>query len=104
MADALSTLADDPRSPLMVRMAGSTRAGFKAGDVSIAVSPCSVIACAGNAQIFDDLEEAFETPFINRCEEDEAEVLRILSEMLPKKSGQHQIQLNSGIILNRIKK
>lgn len=55
----------------MVQLAGLTRQGFRAGDVSTVMSPRTVLAWAENMQQFDDLDFAFETSFLNRCDEGE---------------------------------
>lgn len=55
----------------MVRMAEQTRIGFAAGDVSTVMSPRTVISWAENYRIFGDLDYAFETAFLNRCDESE---------------------------------
>lgn len=55
----------------MVQLAGLTRQGFKAGDVSTVMSPRTVLAWAENVQQFEDLDFAFETSFLNRCDEGE---------------------------------
>lgn len=53
----------------MVRMAGLTRKGFMAGDLSTVMSPRTVINWAENAQIFEDLDFAFTLTFLNKCDE-----------------------------------
>ena len=55
----------------MVRMAGLTRAGFAAGDVSVVMSPRTVISWAQNYRVFGNLDFAFVTAFLNRCDEAE---------------------------------
>lgn len=55
----------------MVRMAGLTRTGFAAGDVSVVMSPRTVISWARNYRVFGDLDFAFVTAFLNRCDEAE---------------------------------
>lgn len=55
----------------MVRLANLTRVGFEARDVSVVMSPRTVIAWAENYRIFGDLDYAFETAFLNRCDESE---------------------------------
>ena len=55
----------------MVRMAELTRTGFAAGDLSTLMSPRTVICWAENYRSFRDLEFAFETAFLNRCDEAE---------------------------------
>lgn len=53
----------------MVRMAGLTRKGFIAGDLSTVMSPRTVINWADNAQIMGDMEFAFKLTFLNKCDE-----------------------------------
>jgi cobaltochelatase CobS len=55
----------------MVRTAEQTRIGFQAGDVSTLMSPRTVICWAENYRTFGNLEYAFETAFLNRCDEAE---------------------------------
>lgn len=55
----------------MVRMAAQTRIGFAAGDVSTLMSPRSVISWAANWITFRDIDYAFETAFLNRCDSSE---------------------------------
>ena len=59
----------------MVRTAEQTRVGFQAGDVSTLMSPRSVISWADNFRLFRDLDYAFETAFLNRCDEAERPVV-----------------------------
>ena len=61
----------DENLPLMVRMAGLTRNGFRSGDVSTVMSPRTVLAWAENARLFGDIDYAFRTAFLNRCDESE---------------------------------
>ena len=55
----------------MVRMANLTRTGFAAGDVSVVMSPRTVISWAQNYRVFGDVDFAFHTAFLNRCDEAE---------------------------------
>ena len=55
----------------MVRTAEQTRTGFQAGDISTLMSPRTVICWAENYRSFGDLEYAFETAFLNRCDEND---------------------------------
>lgn len=55
----------------MVRLANLTRAGFAAGDVSVVMSPRTVMSWAQNLRVFGDLDFAFHTAFLNRCDEAE---------------------------------
>lgn len=52
----------------MVALAALTRKGFAVGDLSLLMSPRTVITWAENAQIFHDLRLAFELSFLNKCE------------------------------------
>ncbi|TNE30591.1 MAG: cobaltochelatase subunit CobS [Alphaproteobacteria bacterium] len=60
---------------LMVRMAHLTRQGFKAGDLSVVMSPRTVLHWAENYLIFDDLAHAFRITFMNRTDPMEHRVL-----------------------------
>ena len=66
---ALAT--DDGRKTVasMVRMAGLTRKGFIAGDLSTVMSPRTVINWAENMQIMNDIDIAFKLSFMNKCDE-----------------------------------
>lgn len=55
----------------MVRMAGLTRTGYQAGDVSTVMSPRTVLSWAENARQFADIDFGFRTAFLNRCDEGE---------------------------------
>ena len=60
----------------MVALAGLTREGFAAGDLSTVMSPRTVITWAENTVIFeDDLEFAFRVTFLNKCEEAERPIV-----------------------------
>ena len=52
----------------MVALAGLTRKGFAVGDLSLLMSPRTVISWAENIVIFHDLKLAFELSFLNKCE------------------------------------
>lgn len=52
----------------MVDVAGMTRSGFAAGDVSTLMSPRTTIHWAENFEIFDNLESAFRLSFLNKCD------------------------------------
>lgn len=53
----------------MVALAELTRQGFANGDLSLVMSPRSVISWAENTEIFGDPGLAFELSFLNRCDE-----------------------------------
>jgi cobaltochelatase CobS len=60
----------------MVSMANLTREGLKAGDISIVMSPRTVITWAENAKIFDgDVDGAFRMTFLNKCDETEKPIV-----------------------------
>lgn len=60
----------------MVAMANLTREGLKAGDLSIVMSPRTVITWAENAKIFDnDIDAAFRMTFLNKCDETEKPIV-----------------------------
>ncbi|MEM7216785.1 MAG: cobaltochelatase subunit CobS [Pseudomonadota bacterium] len=53
----------------MVSVADLTRKGFINGDVSVVMSPRTVLTWAENAQIFNDVGFAFRVTFLNKCDE-----------------------------------
>jgi len=53
----------------MVSVADLTRQGFINGDVSIVMSPRTVLTWAQNAEIFSDVGFAFRVTFLNKCDE-----------------------------------
>jgi cobaltochelatase CobS len=69
--------ARDGRKTLhaMVSLAGLTRSGFVAGDISTVMSPRTVITWAENAAIFGDLGFAFRVTFLNKCDEAERPII-----------------------------
>ncbi len=65
--------ADDPeqRSLIakMVSVAELTRRGFVNGDLSVVMSPRTVLTWAENTKIFNDVGFAFRVSFLNKCDE-----------------------------------
>jgi cobaltochelatase CobS len=59
----------------MVTMAGLTRTGFVAGEISTVMSPRTVIMWAENTQIFGDVRKAFQLTFLNKCDEGERSII-----------------------------
>ena len=55
----------------MIAVAGLTRDGFAAGDLSTVMSPRTVISWAENLGIFGDPASAFRLAFVNKCDEAE---------------------------------
>ena len=68
----------------MVAVAGMTRVGFAAGDLSTVMSPRTVISWAENLEIIGDIVEAFELAFGNTCDPAERP---ILAEYLQRAMG-----------------
>jgi cobaltochelatase CobS len=59
----------------MVALAGLTRAGYDAGDLSMLMSPRTVITWAENLDLFKDPALAFQLSFANKCDTEEQRVL-----------------------------
>jgi len=59
----------------MVEMAGLTRNGFMAGDISTVMSPRTVMSWGDNAKIFDDIDYGFRVTFLNKCDELERPII-----------------------------
>jgi len=55
----------------MIVVAGLTRDGFAAGDLSTVMSPRTVISWAENIAIFGNAATAFRLAFVNKCDEAE---------------------------------
>lgn len=76
----------------MVSVAELTRQGFINGDISIVMSPRTVIMWAENTRIFNDLGFAFRMTFLNKCDETERSIVaeyfqRCIGEELPESSA-----------------
>ncbi len=67
--------ADPVALAAMVAVAGMTRVGFAAGDLSTVMSPRTVISWAENTQIFGDVVAAFDLAFGNTCDPAERPIL-----------------------------
>lgn len=59
----------------MVALAGMTRIGFIAGDISTVMSPRTVLHWAQNYPIFHSLEMSFAFAFLNKCDEAERSLI-----------------------------
>ena len=59
----------------MVSLADLTRQGFVNGDISVVMSPRTVLTWAENAKIFDDVAFGFRVTFLNKCDELERPVI-----------------------------
>ena len=76
----------------MVSVAELTRQGFINGDISIVMSPRTVIMWAENAPIFGDHGFAFRLTFLNKCDDTEKSIVaeyyqRCMGEELPESSA-----------------
>jgi cobaltochelatase CobS len=88
----LDKLVDKKALSHMVSVAELTRQGFINGDISIVMSPRTVIMWAENARIFNDMGFAFRLTFLNKCDETERSIVaeyyqRCLGEELPESSA-----------------
>jgi cobaltochelatase CobS len=59
----------------MVQMAGLTRKGFMAGDISCVMSPRTVLTWAENNSIFESVKLSFCLTFLNKCDEEEKTII-----------------------------
>jgi cobaltochelatase CobS len=59
----------------MVALAELTRRAFAAGDLSLLMSPRTLISWAENVEIFGDAVQAFRLSFLNKCDEAERPVV-----------------------------
>lgn len=59
----------------MVTLAGLTRKGFESGDLSLLMSPRTVITWAENCEVFGNPALAFRYAFLNKCDETEQAVV-----------------------------
>jgi len=80
---------EKPLIAQMVQMANLTREGFMKGDISVVMSPRTIITWAENYLIFKDLETAFRLSFLNRCDDLEKPVIaeyyqRVFGKDLPE--------------------
>jgi cobaltochelatase CobS len=93
--DIVVSKLPDMKRPMvsnMVSVADLTRQGFMNGDISIVMSPRTVIMWAENAKIFGDYGFAFRLTFLNKCDETERSIVaeyyqRCMGEELPESSA-----------------
>ena len=83
---------DKKKAGHMVSVAALTRQGFVNGDISIVMSPRTVIMWAENAGIFNDYGLAFRMTFLNKCDETERAIVaeyyqRCMGEELPESAS-----------------
>ena len=80
----------------MVAVADLTRRGFINGDVSVVMSPRTVLTWAENAEIFGDVGFAFRLTFLNKCDELERP---IVAEYYQRCMGEDLGDATAGITL-----
>ncbi len=80
----------------MVSVAELTRRGFINGDVSVVMSPRTVLTWAQNAEIFGDIGFAFRVTFLNKCDELERP---IVAEYYQRCMGEDLGDATAGITL-----
>ena len=80
----------------MVSVAELTRRGFVNGDVSVVMSPRTVLTWAQNAEIFGDIGFAFRLTFLNKCDELERP---IVAEYYQRCMGEDLGDATAGIAL-----
>ncbi len=80
----------------MVAVADLSRRGFINGDISVVMSPRTVITWAENAEIFGDVGFAFRLSFLNKCDELERP---IVSEYYQRCLGEDLGEATRGLIL-----
>ena len=83
----------------MVSVADLTRKGFINGDVSIVMSPRTVLTWAQNAEIFGDVGFALRVTFLNKCDELERP---IVAEYYQRCMGEDLGDATRGITLNAL--
>jgi cobaltochelatase CobS len=59
----------------MIKVAQLTRSAFENGDISVIMSPRTVISWAQNFLIFNDITHSFNISFLNKCDETEKPVI-----------------------------
>ena len=59
----------------MIKLANLTRNGFENGDISILMSPRTVISWAQNYKIFKDIIDSFKLTFLNKCDDLEKPII-----------------------------
>ena len=80
----------------MVSVADLTRKGFINGDISIVMSPRTVLNWAENAEIFSDIGFGFRVTFLNKCDELERP---IIAEYYQRCMGEDLGDASKGITL-----
>ena len=82
----------------MVSVADLTRKGFINGDISIVMSPRTVLNWAENAEIFSDVGFGFRVTFLNKCDELERP---IIAEYYQRCMGEDLGDASKGITLTK---
>ncbi len=76
----------------LVSFANLVRASFLAGDVSVTLSPRTVVMWAENTLIFQDVVKAFEVTFFNKCD---TESYPVIAELYQRVFG---VELKSSVV------
>jgi len=84
----------------MVSVADLTRRGFINGDISVVMSPRTVLTWAENTDIFNDVGFAFRVTFLNKCDELERP---IVAEYYQRCLGEDLGDATRGILLKAAK-
>ncbi|MEY2618988.1 MAG: hypothetical protein RL522_1990 [Pseudomonadota bacterium] len=97
---SLASAAGQRTVDSMVALAGLTRKGFAMGDLSVLMSPRTVITWAENLEHFKDLALAFRLSFLNRCEGAERKVVaeyyqRCFDQELPLDESRHLLGVHA---------
>ena len=72
---SLKTTKNEEILKNMIKLANLTRTGFGNGDISILMSPRTVISWAQNFKIFKDVVSSFKLTFLNKCDEMEKPII-----------------------------
>ena len=60
----------------MVQMANLTRKGFEQKDISIVMSPRTVIMWAENYKLINNVQKSLAMTFLNKCDESEIDIYK----------------------------
>ena len=60
----------------MVQMANLTRKGFEQKDISIVMSPRTVIMWAENYKLISNVQKSLAMTFLNKCDESEIDIYK----------------------------
>mgnify|MGYP000504164162 CR=1 FL=1 len=84
----------------MIKLANLTRSGFENGDISILMSPRTVISWAQNYKIFKDVVDSFKLTFLNKCDDLEKPIIAEYFQRLSLERG--AVHINSRVIESHV--